>query len=98
MKLVLDNGEEIPIKMIDPKVVQMIITNMEALIETNEQWIATKERETETMRKYVFNLRREYDAIVAVKDALERHNEKLEELAKSCTGLNKQGDPENVKE
>ena len=75
MKLVLDDGTEIPI-IGSAEMFQKLLDATGALIETNEKWIAARERETEAIRKHVFTLRRCYDAIDAVKDATER-NEKL---------------------
>ena len=75
MKFILDDGTELEIPAVNkPKVFQQLLDNLEALIETNEQWIVDKEHEIQAIRKHVFTLRRVYDAVAAAKDANERIN------------------------
>ena len=75
MKIILDDGTELEIPAVNkPQVFQQLLDNLEALIGTNEQWIANKEHEIQAIRKHVFTLRRVYDAVAAAKDANERIN------------------------
>ena len=75
MKIILDDGTELEIPAVNkPQVFQQLLDILEALIETNEQWIANKEHEIQAIRQHVFTLRRVYDAVAAAKDANERIN------------------------
>ena len=75
MKIILDDGTDLEIPAVNkPQMFQQLLDNLEALIETNEEWIANKEHEIQAIRKHVFTLRRVYDAVAAAKDANERIN------------------------
>ena len=84
MKITFDDGTELEIPVVNkPQVFQQLLDNLEALIETNEQWIANKEHEIQAIRKHVFTLRRVYDAVAAAKDANERIIRMFEPLTTS---------------
>ena len=92
LKVILDDGTECEIPAINkPKVFKMLLDNLEALIKTNEEWIAARERETEAIRKHIFTLRRVYDAISAVADA----NARISDMFPTVPISREEGDTEN---
>ena len=95
MKIVMDDGIEVSIAGTpDPEDYQELLNSYEALIACHENWISSMERRTEAVRKHVFTLRREYDAILALKDASERHKELTEKFAKENCLLDRKASTE----
>ena len=68
MKIILDDGTEVLVNGRE-EFWQKLLTDFEALIETNEKALSCAERAAEAIRKHIFTLRRVYDAFTELRDA-----------------------------
>lgn len=80
MKIILDDGTELPVEQVNYEEARKIVQNYEALIEHAEKAIECQERITEQMREKTRELRNLYDAWSAIKDAVWRHNNLISTL------------------